>query len=82
MRKITRSYRIRAYPNGPQRRFRDRWFGAYRWLWNTALEIRTEAYRHRGLTLTGPEEILVQVLAEEARSGRYNRACVEQATLH
>jgi putative transposase len=31
----------------------DRWFGAVRWLWNTALEIRCEAYRERGLTLTG-----------------------------
>jgi Helix-turn-helix domain len=29
---ITRSYRIRSYPNGAQRRLRDRWFGAYRWL--------------------------------------------------
>jgi Putative transposase DNA-binding domain len=29
-----------------------------------------------------PEEILVQVLAEEARSGQYNRACPEQARLH
>jgi transposase len=48
MRGITRSYRIRTYPNGAQRRLRDRWFGAYRWLWNTALEIRTEAYRQRG----------------------------------
>jgi len=40
MRSITRSYRIRAYPNGAQRRWLDRWFGATRWLWNTALEIR------------------------------------------
>jgi putative transposase len=53
MRRITRSYRIRTYPNGAQRRLRDRWFGAYRWLWNTALEIRTEAYRECGLKLTG-----------------------------
>jgi transposase len=53
MRRITRGYRIRTYPNGAQRRLRDRWFGAYRWLWNTALEIRTEAYRECGLTLTG-----------------------------
>jgi putative transposase len=29
-----------------------------------------------------PEEILAQVLAEEARSGQYNRACLEQARLH
>jgi putative transposase len=50
---VTRSYRIRAYPNGAQRRLRARWFGAYRWLWNTALEIRSEAYRECGLTITG-----------------------------
>jgi putative transposase len=49
---ITRSYRIRAYPNGAQRRLLDRWFGATRWLWNTALAIRSEAYRECGLTLT------------------------------
>jgi putative transposase len=50
---ITRSYRIRAYPSGAQRRLLDRWFGATRWLWNTALAIRSEAYRECGLTLTG-----------------------------
>jgi putative transposase len=50
---ITRSYRIRAYPNGAQRRLLDRWFGATRWLWNTALAIRSEAYRECGLSLTG-----------------------------
>ena len=53
MRTVTRSYRIRAYPNGAQRRLLDRWFGAARWLWNTSLEIRCAAYRERGLTLTG-----------------------------
>ena len=42
---ITRSYRIRAYPNGAQRRLLDRWFGGVRWLWNTTLEIRSAAYR-------------------------------------
>jgi putative transposase len=50
---ITRSYRLRAYPNGAQRRLLDRWFGATRWLWNTALEIRSEAYRTCGVSLTG-----------------------------
>ena len=53
IRTVTRSYRIRAYPNGAQRRLLHRWFGAARWLWNTALEIRSEAYRECGLTLTG-----------------------------
>jgi putative transposase len=53
MLRITRSYRIRSYLNGAQHRLRDRWFGAYRWLWNTALEIRTAAYRECGLKLTG-----------------------------
>jgi len=52
MRTVTRSYRIRAYPNGAQRRWLDRWFGAARWLWNTALEIRSEGYRECGLRLT------------------------------
>ncbi len=50
---VTRSYRIRAYPNGAQRRLLDRWFGGVRWLWNTTLEIRSAAYRECGLTLTG-----------------------------
>jgi putative transposase len=53
MSSITRSYRIRAYPNRAQRRLLDRWFGATRWLWNTALGIRSEAYRVCGLSLTG-----------------------------
>src|SRR6202022_1264031 len=53
MRSVTRSYRIRAYPNGAQRRLLERWFGASRWLWNTALGIRSEAYRVWGLQLTG-----------------------------
>jgi putative transposase len=44
---------VRVYPNGAQRRLLDRWFGATRWLWNTALEIRSEAYRTCGLSLTG-----------------------------
>src|SRR6266850_404189 len=52
MRRITRSYRIRAYPNGAQRRLLDRWFGTARWLWNTALGIRSEAHRVCGLTLS------------------------------
>src|SRR5437879_8739293 len=47
----TRSYRIRAYPNGAQRRLLARWLGATRWLWNTTLEIRSEAYRECGLRL-------------------------------
>ena len=50
---IMRSDRPRVYPNGAQRRLLDRWFGATRWLWNTALEIRSEAYRTCGLSLTG-----------------------------
>jgi putative transposase len=31
----------------------DRWLGAVRWLWNTSLGIRREAYRHCGLSLSG-----------------------------
>jgi len=61
MRRITRSYRIRTYPNGAQRRLRDRWFGAYRWLWNTALEIPTEAYWQCGLKLTGNDLVALDL---------------------
>jgi putative transposase len=50
---VAKSYRIRAYPNGAQRRMLDSWFGAARWLWNTALEIRTAAYHVLGLRLNG-----------------------------
>ncbi|TLY83794.1 MAG: hypothetical protein E6K41_00305 [Gammaproteobacteria bacterium] len=46
MRTVTRSYRIRAYPNGAQRRWLDLWLGAARWLWNTALEIRCRSWAH------------------------------------
>ena len=52
---VTRSYRIRAYPSEVQRRLLDRWFGATRWLWNTALAIRSEGYRSCGLKLTGTD---------------------------
>jgi putative transposase len=52
---VTRSYRIRAFPNGAQRRLLERWFGATRWLWNTMLAIRSEAYRVCGLKLTGDD---------------------------
>src|SRR3982074_2000268 len=55
MRSVTRSYRIRAYPNGAQRRLLERWFGASRWLWNTGLGIRSEAYRVCRLNLTGDD---------------------------
>jgi putative transposase len=50
---VSKSYRIRAYPNGAQQRMLDRWFGAARWLWNTALEIRSAAYQELRLSLTG-----------------------------
>jgi putative transposase len=50
---VRRSYCIRAYPNGAQQRMLGRWFGATRWLWNTMLAIRSEAYRICGLSLKG-----------------------------
>jgi putative transposase len=49
---VRRSYRLRAYPNGAQRRMIDRWMGAVRWLWNTSLDIRSSAYRECKLSLT------------------------------
>jgi putative transposase len=52
---VTKSYRIRAYPNAAQMRMLDIWFGAVRWLWNVALGIRSAAYRVLGLRLTGQD---------------------------
>lgn len=48
-----RSFRIRAYPNGAQVRMLNHWFGAMRWLWNHALEMRTKAYQRRQESITG-----------------------------
>jgi putative transposase len=50
-----KSFRIRVYPNSAQQRMLDRWFGASRWLWNTALGIRSAAYRLFRLNLAGNE---------------------------
>src|SRR5882724_1484987 len=51
----TGSYRFRAYTNGGQRRWLDRWFGAAGGLRNVALEIRSQGYRECGLRLTGDD---------------------------
>ena len=78
MRSITRSYRIRAYPNGAQRRLLERWFGASRWLWNTTLEIRSEAYRVCGLKLTGDD--LSRWLTQWKRTAGHEWLAVVPAT--
>jgi hypothetical protein len=101
MSSITRSYRIRAYPNGAQRRLLDELrLDQGQWTCpkcgirhdrdvNAARNLLAEGLRQlagrddRDLRVdagdTCPEEILVQVLADEARSGQLNRACLEQA---
>src|SRR6266852_3466575 len=78
MRSVTRSYRIRAYPNGAQRRLLECWFGASRWLWNTTLGIRSEAYRVCGLTLTGNE--LSRWLTQWKRTAGHEWLAVVPAT--
>jgi putative transposase len=78
MRSITRSYRIRAYPNGAQRRLLERWFGASRWLWNTTLGIRSEAYRVCGLKLTGND--LSRWLTQWKRTAGHEWLAVVPAT--
>lgn len=50
---VTRSYRIRCYPNPAQIRMLSRWFGAARWVWNHALDCRTKAYQRRKESVTG-----------------------------
>ena len=46
---------MRVHPNGAQRRRLDGWFGATRWPWNTTLDIRSEAYRTCGLSLSSTD---------------------------
>jgi hypothetical protein len=48
---VTQAACIRAYPHCAQRRMLDSWFGAGRWVWNTALDIRSGAYRQLKLRL-------------------------------
>ncbi len=50
---ITRSYRLRAYPNAAQVRMLNAWFGTARWLWNHALDMRTKAYQRRKESING-----------------------------
>lgn len=50
---VTRSYHIRAYPNGAQIRMLNQWFGASRWLWNWSLASRTKAYQRRKESVSG-----------------------------
>ncbi len=52
---VTRSYRLRAYPNGAQVRMLNQWFGASRWLWNWSLASRTKAYSRRKESVTGAD---------------------------
>src|ERR1700736_3142966 len=55
MMSITRSYRMRVYPNGGQRRLLERWVGGSRGLWNTTPSLRSAADCVWGLNLTGDD---------------------------
>ena len=52
---ITRAWRIRVYPTASQRRMLPRLFGACRWLKAHALDLRSSAYQHFKLKLTGTD---------------------------
>jgi hypothetical protein len=93
MRVIRRSYRIRIYPNGAQRRsYREcglklMGYDISRWLTQWKGTSGHEWLKLVPATCvdardTCPEEILAQVLADEARSGQCNRACMQQASWH
>jgi putative transposase len=52
---VLKGFKIRAYPNATQRALAARTLGAKRWLWNTALELRSAAYKELGLRLKGKD---------------------------
>ena len=52
---VLKGLKIRAYPNATQRALAARTLGTKRWLWNTALELRSAAYKELGLRLTSTD---------------------------
>ena len=52
---VLKGFKIRAYPNATQRALAARTLGTKRWLWNTALELRSAAYKELGLRLTSTD---------------------------
>ena len=50
---VTRAWRVRVYPSGTQRRLLNRIFGACRWLKSHTLDLRSSAYEHYKIKLTG-----------------------------
>ena len=52
---VLKGFKIRAYPNATQRALVARTLGTKRWLWNTALELRSAAYKELGLRLTSTD---------------------------
>ena len=52
---VLKGFKIRAYPNATQRALAARTLGAKRWLWNTALDLRSAAYKELGLRLKGKD---------------------------
>ena len=52
---VTRAWRVRVYPSGTQRRLLNRIFGACRWLKTQMLDLRSSAYEHYKIRLTGAD---------------------------
>ena len=52
---ITRAWRIRVYPNRTQQRLLARTLGACRWLKTHTLDLRSSAYEHYKIRLTGAD---------------------------
>ena len=53
MSRVLKGFKIRVYPNATQRALIARTLGAKRWLWNVALDLRSAAYKERGIRLSG-----------------------------
>ena len=67
---VLKGFKIRAYPNATQRALVARTLGTKRWLWNTALDLRSAAYKELGLRLTSTDISRMLTLRESYNQAR------------
>ncbi len=67
--KVTRNYKFRIYPNKEQERKLSRWLEVCRWIYNSALSLRKEAWAEEKRSVTRTEQ---QVWLKEAKKDKNN----------
>ena len=49
----SQAWKVRFYPTDAQKKSLTQWFGHARWMWNTALNMRSKAWARRQENVTG-----------------------------